>query len=249
MKKIIKLTESDLARIVKRVISEQALEKRISGPFKKDAVGYYVYQKGGRFYIYMTLSGETTPTLKKGTQWSNNSKGYSSATEAKAIIDKEIKRPKPSTSGYETDDSVTTSEEQKRPLKSLNESDDFKVNTPVRLKGTYDGETVTRDLTIYLKRKPKLVPQRSASGELDFEWSYQNVAPRTSDRLGSFNCGKEWVHLPSSEDVRDFYGKIYDDTALVMMRNYCKGGQNKQTDSTRGNKPVYYSPGFPSPKK
>jgi len=111
-------------------------------------------------------------------------------------------------------------------------SSEFKTNMPVRLKGTYDGETVTRDITIYLKYEPKFIPQRSASGELDFVWSYQNVAPRPADRMGSFNCGKEWVHLPDSEDVGEFYGKIYDDTALMMMKNYCKGGQNKQPDST-----------------
>ena len=108
----------------------------------------------------------------------------------------------------------------------VNESE-FKTNMPLRLKGTYDGETVTRDITIYLKFV-KFRPTPSASGELEFEWSYRNAAPAPADMIGSFNCRIDSVRLPGSGDVSEFVGKIYDDTALMKMKNFCKAGQTRE---------------------
>jgi hypothetical protein len=95
MKKIIRLTESDLVRLVKRVIKEQSEtttssgEKQVSGPFSKkgyEVVKYYVYEKGGKFYIYMTNASQKTPKLFDGTIYNNNGKGYNNQKEAEAKI-------------------------------------------------------------------------------------------------------------------------------------------------------------------
>jgi hypothetical protein len=91
MKKVIRLTESDLIRLVKRVIKEQASsdEKQISGPFFKkgqEAVKYFVYQKGGKFYIYMSNASQSTPKLFDGTIYNNNGVGYNTANDANQKI-------------------------------------------------------------------------------------------------------------------------------------------------------------------
>lgn len=111
-----------------------------------------------------------------------------------------------------------------RKMMGLINEEEFKVNMPLRLRGTFEGDVTNdpKEITIYLKYEPRLIPKRSASGELDFVFSYENKPPTPVDMMGSFNCGKEWVHLPGVSDVSEFYGKIYDDTALTMMKNYCK---------------------------
>jgi hypothetical protein len=95
MKKVIRLTESDLIRLVKRVIKEQSEtttgsdEKQISGPFSKkgqEAVKYFVYQKGGKFYIYMSNASQSTPKLFDGTIYNNNGAGYNTAGETNQKI-------------------------------------------------------------------------------------------------------------------------------------------------------------------
>jgi len=95
MKKIIRLTESDLVRLVKRVIKEQSEtttstgEKQVSGPFSKkgnEAIKYYVYEKGGKFYIYMSNASQVTPKLFDGTIYNNNGTGYNTADEANKKI-------------------------------------------------------------------------------------------------------------------------------------------------------------------
>ena len=108
----------------------------------------------------------------------------------------------------------------------VNESE-FETNMPLRLRGTFEGETTTRGITIYLKFV-KFRPTPSASGELEFEWSYKNVPPAPADMIGSFNCGgSHSVRLPGSGDVSEFVGNIYDDTAFMKMKNYCKVGQKR----------------------
>lgn len=108
----------------------------------------------------------------------------------------------------------------------VNESE-LETNMPLRLRGTFEGETTTREITIYLKFV-KFRPTPSASGELEFEWSYRNAAPTPVDMIGSFNCGRDSVRLPGSGDVSAFVGKIYDDTALMKMKNFCKAGQTRE---------------------
>ena len=111
----------------------------------------------------------------------------------------------------------------------VNESE-FKTNMPLRLRGTFEGDFTysTQEKTIYLKYEPKFNPR---SRQVDFVWSYENVAPRPADRIGKFICGKDFVTLPGSGDVSAFNARIYDDTALMMMKNYCKAGQKNQPNS------------------
>lgn len=90
MKKIVRLTESDLVKLVKRVIQEQAAapvagETQVSGPFG-DIPQYYVYEKNNKFFIYQTNASTKNPTLLGGTLWSNNGQGYNSKQEAEKVI-------------------------------------------------------------------------------------------------------------------------------------------------------------------
>jgi hypothetical protein len=95
MKKVIRLTESDLIRLVKRVIKEQSEtatnpgETQISGPFSKkgqESVKYFVYQKGGKFYIYMSTAQQSTPKLFAGDIYNNKGMGYNTEREANQKI-------------------------------------------------------------------------------------------------------------------------------------------------------------------
>jgi len=95
MKKVIRLTESDLIRLVKRVIKEQSQpatnpgETQISGPFSKkgqESVKYFVYQKGGKFYIYMSTPQQLTPKLSNGAIYNNKGAGYNTEREANQKI-------------------------------------------------------------------------------------------------------------------------------------------------------------------
>jgi hypothetical protein len=82
---------------VRPLIGEQSVSgdtisgdtKQIAGPFFKkgeEIIKYYVYEKGGKFYIYMTNYSQTTPKLMDGTLWSNSGKGYDSSDEANKVI-------------------------------------------------------------------------------------------------------------------------------------------------------------------
>jgi len=92
MKKIIRLTETDLTRIIRRVIAEQEA-KQVAGPFKdnKNKLDYYVYEENGKFYIYYKTVKENEPTLKNGSAWDNSGKGYTNKQEAINVINDIIK--------------------------------------------------------------------------------------------------------------------------------------------------------------
>ena len=111
MARIIKLTESDLTRIVIRVINEQLTgptqtttgetpnkETKVAGPIDGDMgdyytspIQYYIYNKGGKFYVYQTNPKQKTPILMPGTRWSNNGRGYDTTDEANKVIKKALK--------------------------------------------------------------------------------------------------------------------------------------------------------------
>lgn len=95
MKRVVRLTESDLARIVKRVIQEQVNsatgETKVAGPFGKDVQKFYIFSKGGKFYIYQTNASQKTPILMGGNLWSNTGKGYNTQEEANKIIQDQLR--------------------------------------------------------------------------------------------------------------------------------------------------------------
>ena len=62
MKKVIRLTESDLVRIIERVISEQTVEK-VAGPYGTPPVQYYIFSSEGKFFIYGTNATNKSPIL------------------------------------------------------------------------------------------------------------------------------------------------------------------------------------------
>jgi len=89
MKRIVRLTESDLSRIIRRVISEQKFinergAKEVAGPFKdnKNKLEYYVYEDDGVFFIFYKTATEKEPTLKSGSLWDNSGKGYNTKEDA-----------------------------------------------------------------------------------------------------------------------------------------------------------------------
>ena len=57
-------------------------ETRVAGPFGQ----YYIYNKGGKFYIYQTNASQKTPILMQGTLWSNNGQGYNTQDDANKAI-------------------------------------------------------------------------------------------------------------------------------------------------------------------
>ena len=111
MSRIIRLNENDLARIVRRVINEQLTgstqtttgetpnkETKVAGPIDGDMtdyytapIQYYIYNKGGKFYVYQTNPKQKTPILIPGTIWSNNGRGYDTTDEANKVIKKALK--------------------------------------------------------------------------------------------------------------------------------------------------------------
>ena len=112
MARIIKLTESDLTRIVIRVINEQLTgstqtttgetpnkETKVAGPidgamskfYTTNPIQYYIYNKGGKFYVYQTNTKQKTPILMPGAMWSNNGRGYDTTDAANKVIKKALK--------------------------------------------------------------------------------------------------------------------------------------------------------------
>ena len=90
MKKVI-LTESELTRLIKRIINEQdSNSKQVAGPFIHKVLNkfkYFIYQKGDKFYLYMA-EGDETPTIMPGTGGDKlgESSPYKSLDEAKKRI-------------------------------------------------------------------------------------------------------------------------------------------------------------------
>lgn len=94
MKKIIKLNESDLKRIVSRVIREFDEKNTTSGKYYTLG-GFYFYVSDGKMYLAEKTEGELTPnysvefptTREISAEWSNNT----TETDDKDIKGKELK--------------------------------------------------------------------------------------------------------------------------------------------------------------
>ena len=87
-------------RLENRLLNEQVTtgatqttpntETKVAGPFGTPPIQYYIYNKGGKFYIYQTNASQKTPILMQGTLWSNNGQGYSTQDDASKTIQKSI---------------------------------------------------------------------------------------------------------------------------------------------------------------
>ena len=82
------LLESTMGN-VKPLVSEQA-ETKVAGPIGVAPLQYYIYNKGGKFYIYQTNATQKTPILIQGTEWSNNGQGYNTQDEAEEMVQKKL---------------------------------------------------------------------------------------------------------------------------------------------------------------
>ena len=94
------LLESTMGN-AKPLVSEQA-ETKVAGPIGVAPLQYYIYNKGGKFYIYQTNATQKTPILMQGTTWSNNGQGYNTQDEAEEIIQNNLSN-KPSDSDEDTE--------------------------------------------------------------------------------------------------------------------------------------------------
>ena len=70
----------------KPLVNEQPIHFRVAGPFGVAPLQYYIYNKGGKFYIYQTNATQKTPILMQGTTWSNNGQGYNTQDDANKAI-------------------------------------------------------------------------------------------------------------------------------------------------------------------
>jgi hypothetical protein len=93
----------------KPFVNEQA-ETKVAGPIGAAPVQYYIYNKGGKFYIYQTNATQKTPILMQGTTWSNNGQGYGTQDEAEKVIQQQLPN-KSSYSDEELEMGDTTTEE------------------------------------------------------------------------------------------------------------------------------------------
>ena len=93
----------------KPLVNEQA-ETKVAGPFGVAPLQYYIYNKGGKFYIYQTNASQKTPILMQGTLWSNNGQGYNTQDEANKVIQQQVSK-KPSYS-YEDEESPVEMNEE-----------------------------------------------------------------------------------------------------------------------------------------
>ena len=87
---------SQINKIYGLVNEKAKMDKQVDGPFSRkgqEAVKYYIYQIGSKFYIYMTNASHKEPTLMDGTVWDNDGKGYPSEMEAKKMIDSVLRDP------------------------------------------------------------------------------------------------------------------------------------------------------------
>jgi len=73
----------------KRILNE-GKEKQVSGPYGKPPIQYYVFEKGGKFYIYQTNASQKKPKLMDGTDWDNTGKGYDTENDAIKVILKDL---------------------------------------------------------------------------------------------------------------------------------------------------------------
>ena len=93
------ISEEERSRIsgMYGLLNEKAkMDKQVAGPFSRkgeEAVKYYIYQIGSKFYIYMTNASHKEPTLMDGTLWDNDSKGYPNQMAAKKAIDSVLRDP------------------------------------------------------------------------------------------------------------------------------------------------------------
>ena len=87
-----KLMETKLGD-VKPILNEGdpgGIEMKVAGPFGNDIQKFYIFSKGGKFYIYQTNASQKTPILMGGTLWNNNGKGYDTQEEANKIIQDQV---------------------------------------------------------------------------------------------------------------------------------------------------------------
>ena len=81
-------------RLENRLLNEQVpvsggtpnTETKASGPFGTGPIQYYVYNKGGKFYVYQTSASQKTPSLIDGNIWTNTGLGYTTQADAEKII-------------------------------------------------------------------------------------------------------------------------------------------------------------------
>lgn len=73
----------------KRILNEET-EEQVSGPYGKPPEQYYVFEKGGKFYIYRTNASQKEPKLMDGTLWDNKGKGYDTEDDAIKVILKDL---------------------------------------------------------------------------------------------------------------------------------------------------------------
>jgi hypothetical protein len=98
----------------KPLVNEQA-ETKVAGPFGVAPLQYYIYNKGGKFYIYQTNATQKTPILMQGTLWSNNGQGYNTQGDANKVIQQQVSK-KPSNSPEELEmDDIRTDEPRYNP--------------------------------------------------------------------------------------------------------------------------------------
>ena len=96
-------------RLENRLLNEQVpvsggtpnTETKASGPFGTGPIQYYVYNKGGKFYVYQTSASQKTPILMDGDFLSNKGVGYNTQTDAEKIIT-QILTPKSDRFVYKT---------------------------------------------------------------------------------------------------------------------------------------------------
>ena len=93
------ISEEERSRIsgMYGLLNEKAkMDKQVAGPFSRkgqEAVKYYIYQIGSKFYIYMTHASQKEPALMDGTAWDNDGKGYPNQMAAKKVIDSVLRDP------------------------------------------------------------------------------------------------------------------------------------------------------------
>ena len=93
----------------KPLVNEQA-ETKVAGPIGAAPLQYYIYNKGGKFYIYQTNASQKTPILMQGTLWSNNGQGYNTQDEAEGVIQQQLPN-KPSYSDEDVPTNPVTNDE------------------------------------------------------------------------------------------------------------------------------------------
>jgi hypothetical protein len=87
--------QPDAMQATQPTIQPKSGEKQIAGPFTNDKIkplSYYIFEKGGKFYIYQTNNSQKIPILFNGTLWSNNGQGYGTSTDAKNIINQQLNK-------------------------------------------------------------------------------------------------------------------------------------------------------------